>query len=278
MSADGPATERLLNPGSNCWRIATAERVSAIVDAADYFAAFAEACRAARRQILILGWDFDRRERLHRDQDPGGDLPDALGSFLAERVRRSKGLRVYLLSWDFKLLRLLPIAPFAVFNLVAGASHLGFRQFIVGSLVGMAPGLGAITLFSGTLWAAVSEPTWGNAAIAGAVGLGLILFALLARRIGNTPAAAMLLGDLNLWSGVAVPASLAAVGFRQHLVRSFPTWPAPVAALDRILVRQPLVISAWRHESAPAPVASDHFPVVAELCLQQSPETDGERR
>ena len=89
--------------------------------------------------------------------------------------------------------------------------------------------------------------------------------ALLARRIGNTPAAAMLLGDLNLWSGVAMPASLAAMGFRQRFVRSFPTWPAPVAALDRILVRQPLVISAcWRHESAPAPVASDHFPLVAE--------------
>ena len=50
-----------------------------------------------------------------------------------------------------------------MFNLVAGASHLGFSQFIVGSLVGMAPGLGAITLFSGTLWAAVREPTWGNA-------------------------------------------------------------------------------------------------------------------
>jgi phospholipase D1/2 len=104
MSRDEPPTQRLLNPGSNCWHVATADRLSAIVDAADYFAAFAEACRGARRQILILGWDFDRRERLHRDHDPAGDLPDELGSFLAGLVRRTKGLKVYLLSWDFNMI------------------------------------------------------------------------------------------------------------------------------------------------------------------------------
>ncbi len=37
------------------------------------------------------------------------------------------------------VLRLVSIAPLAVFNLVAGASHLGFRQFIVGSLRGLTP-------------------------------------------------------------------------------------------------------------------------------------------
>jgi uncharacterized membrane protein YdjX (TVP38/TMEM64 family) len=40
------------------------------------------------------------------------------------------------------VLRLIPIAPFAVFNLVAGASRLGFRQFMVGSLLGAGPGSG----------------------------------------------------------------------------------------------------------------------------------------
>jgi hypothetical protein len=52
-----------LKPGANCWRIGDAERLGVIVDAADYFTAFAEACRAARRQILILGWDFDGHSR-----------------------------------------------------------------------------------------------------------------------------------------------------------------------------------------------------------------------
>ena len=103
--------------------------------------------------------------------------------------------------------------------------------------------------------------------------------ASLARRIEKKPGATILLGDFNLWYGAAAPASLAALGFRQRLVRSFPTWPAPAVALDRILVRQPLSISAcWRHESAPAAVASDHFPVVAELHLRHSTEGHGEGR
>ena len=104
MNPDESPPRGVLNPGANCWRIEDADRLGAIVDAADYFAAFAEACRAARRQILILGWDFDRCERLHRDEDAGGDLPDELGSFLVGLVRRTRGLKVYLLSWDFNMI------------------------------------------------------------------------------------------------------------------------------------------------------------------------------
>jgi hypothetical protein len=46
----------------------------------------------------------------------------------------------------------------------------------------LSPGLGAITLFSGNLWAAVSEPTWENLAIPAAAGLGLIGRVLFAKR------------------------------------------------------------------------------------------------
>jgi len=80
------------------------------------------------------------------------------------------------------VLRLVPIAPFATFNLVAGASHLKFWQFMVGSLLGLAPGLGAITFLSGTLRAAISEPSWENVAIAAAAGLGLTGLAHFAKR------------------------------------------------------------------------------------------------
>ncbi len=92
-----------LKPGVNCWRVEEADRVAVIVDAADYFAAFAESCRAAQRQILILGWDFDRHERLHRDERER-ELPDRLGAFLAALVKRRRGLKVYLLSWDFNMI------------------------------------------------------------------------------------------------------------------------------------------------------------------------------
>ena len=104
LAAGEPASaDGLLTPGSNCWCIEGAERVSVLIDAAEYFQAFAEACRAARRQILLLGWDFDRRETLHRD-GPQSGLPDEIGAFLAALVRRRRGLNVYLLSWDFNMI------------------------------------------------------------------------------------------------------------------------------------------------------------------------------
>jgi phospholipase D1/2 len=80
------------------------------------------------------------------------------------------------------ILRLIPIAPFNVFNLVAGASHLGFFQFIIGSALGLAPGIAAITLFSSTLWAAVSMPSWSNVSFALGVGGALAAFVLWAKR------------------------------------------------------------------------------------------------
>jgi len=73
------------------------------------------------------------------------------------------------------LLRLVPIAPFAVFNFVAGASHLRFRQFLLGSIIGLAPGLGGITFFSNTLWAAITNPSWQTMTLAILTG-GLLLF------------------------------------------------------------------------------------------------------
>jgi uncharacterized membrane protein YdjX (TVP38/TMEM64 family) len=80
------------------------------------------------------------------------------------------------------ILRLVPIAPFTVFNLVAGSSHLGARQFLVGSLIGLAPGLGAITLFSNSLWSALKAPSLANVAIAIAVAAVLLVLAWLAKR------------------------------------------------------------------------------------------------
>ncbi|AGA90303.1 phosphatidylserine/phosphatidylglycerophosphate/cardiolipin synthase [Thioflavicoccus mobilis 8321] len=44
--------------------------------------------------------------------------------------------------------RIVPVAPFAVINLVAGASRLHLRDFLIGTLIGMIPGIGALALFS----------------------------------------------------------------------------------------------------------------------------------
>ena len=55
-------------------------------------------------------------------------------------------------------LRIIPIAPFTVINLIAGASHIRFRDFVIGTLLGMAPGILALTVFSDQLVAAIQTP------------------------------------------------------------------------------------------------------------------------
>ena len=55
-------------------------------------------------------------------------------------------------------LRIVPVAPFVVINLVAGASHISFRDFAVGTFVGLLPGLIAIALFADGLVQSVRDP------------------------------------------------------------------------------------------------------------------------
>jgi phosphatidylserine/phosphatidylglycerophosphate/cardiolipin synthase-like enzyme/uncharacterized membrane protein YdjX (TVP38/TMEM64 family) len=99
---DQQSTESVLSAGENCCCVAPVSRFATLIDTASYFSAFAEACRNAERQILILGWDFDRKERLHRDQVEH-DLPDEVGAFLVALVRQKPDLSVYLLSWDYNM-------------------------------------------------------------------------------------------------------------------------------------------------------------------------------
>lgn len=69
------------------------------------------------------------------------------------------------------LIRLLPLAPFTLVNLAAGASHIRFRDFILGTGLGMAPGITALTLFTGQLGRFLKEPDFLNLALL----IGLLL-------------------------------------------------------------------------------------------------------
>jgi phospholipase D1/2 len=71
--------------------------------------------------------------------------------------------------------RLVPIAPFTVVNLVAGSSHLRFRDFFLGTVIAMAPGLLAMSLVADRVAAAVDEPSGWTIAVAVALLLGLVL-------------------------------------------------------------------------------------------------------
>jgi uncharacterized membrane protein YdjX (TVP38/TMEM64 family) len=59
-------------------------------------------------------------------------------------------------------LRIVPVAPFVVINLVAGASHISVRDFAIGTLVGLLPGLVAIALFADGLVHSIRDPNIGS--------------------------------------------------------------------------------------------------------------------
>lgn len=91
----------------------------------------------------------------------------AVGHMLGrEAVRRFAGKRINRLSRQLAhrglltvlIIRLAPVAPFTVVNIVAGASHIRFWDFTLGTIFGMAPGLFAITLFGDRLENAIRHP------------------------------------------------------------------------------------------------------------------------
>jgi phosphatidylserine/phosphatidylglycerophosphate/cardiolipin synthase-like enzyme/uncharacterized membrane protein YdjX (TVP38/TMEM64 family) len=63
------------------------------------------------------------------------------------------------------VLRLLPIAPFTVVNLAAGASEIRTRDYLLGSLFGMAPGIVLMTVFGDRLGAWLRHPDIANLAV-----------------------------------------------------------------------------------------------------------------
>ncbi|MGB0749830.1 MAG: VTT domain-containing protein [Magnetospiraceae bacterium] len=74
-------------------------------------------------------------------------------------------------------LRLVPVAPFTVINIVAGASHIRFREFMLGSALGLLPGALGLSFVSDLAAEAVRTPALATAAtlvgVAIAVGIGL---------------------------------------------------------------------------------------------------------
>ncbi|MEB2844620.1 phospholipase [Rhizobiales bacterium RZME27] len=94
----------ILKEGETCWRVAKAERLSIIVDAADFFRAAKSAMIKAKQSVYLIGWDFDTRIRLEPDSEKHGEWPDQLGSFLNALARRNEDLDVRILKWDIGLI------------------------------------------------------------------------------------------------------------------------------------------------------------------------------
>jgi uncharacterized membrane protein YdjX (TVP38/TMEM64 family) len=91
----------------------------------------------------------------------------ALGHLVGRRaVRRLAGERVNRVSRALArrgvlavvAVRLVPVAPFGVVNVAAGASHIRFWDFLAGSVIGLTPGVLAVTLLAGGLRGALVDP------------------------------------------------------------------------------------------------------------------------
>ena len=87
-----------------------------------------------------------------------------------DTVRRLAGSRVHGVSEGLARLgtlavaavRLVPVAPFTIVNLIAGAVRIRPRQYVAGTLLGMTPGIFLLTVFSdGLVWLS-SRPTPGR--------------------------------------------------------------------------------------------------------------------
>ncbi len=79
-------------------------------------------------------------------------------------------------------LRLVPVAPFTIVNMVAGSTRLRFSVFMAGSFLGFIPGILAVTLLSDRLLYAVNNPALDNITIAAGIVAGVIILTLIVRR------------------------------------------------------------------------------------------------
>lgn len=75
--------------------------------------------------------------------------------------------------------RIVPVAPFSVVNLIAGVSEIRFRDFALGTFLGMIPGVIAVVLLADRISSALRLPDMGSFATLGVavalVGGGLVM-------------------------------------------------------------------------------------------------------
>ena len=86
-------------------------------------------------------------------------------------------------------LRLLPVAPFTVVNIVSGAFKVPWRDYIVGSMLGLAPGILITNLFAHQFASAIRNPGIGAfLLLAALIAVSVVGTIWLKRRLANAQA------------------------------------------------------------------------------------------
>jgi phospholipase D1/2 len=110
-------------------------------------------------------------------------LRDYLGPRL-DRIRR-RIVRQGVIS--VAAIRVVPVAPFTFVNLVAGASQIRLQDYVLGTILGMAPGLVIMSALGHQIFEMWRHPSWMNiallvAAVVGWLGVSLGVQILISKR------------------------------------------------------------------------------------------------
>ncbi|MBL8658515.1 MAG: VTT domain-containing protein [Rhodospirillales bacterium] len=73
------------------------------------------------------------------------------------------------------MVRMVPVAPYSVVNFLAGALRVRFIDFILGTALGLIPGIIALSLFGAQLGAVLREPGWLNVSLLIVISLALLV-------------------------------------------------------------------------------------------------------
>lgn len=110
---------------------------------------------------------------------------DAVNRWMGGRINRLSRRMARRGILAITIVRILPLAPFSIVNIVAGASAISLRDYLIGTALGLAPGILLTTTFAHNLMKAIRSPRADTLAVLVIVVLLLIGFALFMQRLFN---------------------------------------------------------------------------------------------
>jgi phosphatidylserine/phosphatidylglycerophosphate/cardiolipin synthase-like enzyme/uncharacterized membrane protein YdjX (TVP38/TMEM64 family) len=97
------SSKPLIESPKNCWTSFSNQKAAALMDGEEYFEAVRTAILSAKKQVMILAWDFDTRIELIRGEQKRHSTKEALRlrQILQQAIRSNPELEIYILCWKF---------------------------------------------------------------------------------------------------------------------------------------------------------------------------------